>query len=86
MRILVPVKRVVDPYAKVKPLADGSGIDTGGLKFEINPFDEIAVEEASRHAVLCKIVCYSYKANLGICSSRYSASNRSLEFRKTLRK
>lgn len=48
MRILVPVKRVVDPYAKVKPLADGSGIDTTGVKFEINPFDEIAMEEAVR--------------------------------------
>src|SRR5690242_3516204 len=48
MKILVPVKRVVDPYAKVRPMADGSGIDTTGLKFEINPFDEIAVEEAVR--------------------------------------
>jgi electron transfer flavoprotein beta subunit len=48
MTILVPVKRVVDPYAKVKPLADGSGIDTTGVKFEINPFDEIALEEAVR--------------------------------------
>lgn len=48
MKILVPVKRVVDPYAKVRPLADGSGIDTTGQKFEINPFDEIAVEEAVR--------------------------------------
>lgn len=49
MIILVPVKRVVDPYARVKPLADGSGIDTSGVKFEINPFDEIALEEAVRH-------------------------------------
>jgi electron transfer flavoprotein beta subunit len=48
MRILVPVKRVVDPFAKVRPLSDGSGVDTGGQKFEINPFDEIAVEEAVR--------------------------------------
>lgn len=48
MIILVPVKRVVDPYAKVRPLGDGSGIDTTGVKFEINPFDEIAVEEAVR--------------------------------------
>ncbi len=48
MRILVPVKRVVDPYAKVRPLPDGSGVDTGGLKFDINPFDEIAVEESVR--------------------------------------
>lgn len=48
MIILVPVKRVIDPYAKVRPLSDGSGIDTTGVKFEINPFDEIAVEEAVR--------------------------------------
>src|SRR5688572_29947132 len=48
MRILCPVKRVVDPFAKVKPLPDGSGIDAGGAKYEINPFDEIAVEEAVR--------------------------------------
>ena len=48
MNILVPIKRVVDPYTKVRPLPDGSGIDTTGVKFEINPFDEIAVEEAVR--------------------------------------
>jgi electron transfer flavoprotein beta subunit len=48
MTILVPVKRVIDPYAKVKPLPDGSGLDTATTKFEINPFDEIALEEAVR--------------------------------------
>lgn len=48
MKVLVPIKRVVDPYAKVRPLSDGSGVDTTGVKFEINPFDEIAVEEAVR--------------------------------------
>ena len=48
MKILVPIKRVVDPFSKVRPLADGSGLDTAGLKFEINPFDEIAIEEAVR--------------------------------------
>ncbi len=48
MTILVPIKRVVDPYAKVRPLADGSGIDTSSVKFEVNPFDEIALEEAVR--------------------------------------
>lgn len=48
MKILVTVKRVVDPYAKVKPLPDGSAMDTTGLKFDVNPFDEIAVEEAVR--------------------------------------
>ncbi|MCW5936136.1 MAG: electron transfer flavoprotein subunit beta/FixA family protein [Fimbriimonadaceae bacterium] len=48
MRIMVPVKRVVDPYAKVRPLADGSGLDVASVKFDVNPFDEIAVEEAVR--------------------------------------
>lgn len=48
MKIVVPIKRVVDPYAKVKPLADGSGLDVAQIKFEINPFDEIAMEEAVR--------------------------------------
>jgi electron transfer flavoprotein beta subunit len=48
MKILVPVKRVIDPYAKVRTLPDGSGIDLGGIKFEVNPFDEIAVEQAVR--------------------------------------
>ncbi len=48
MKILVPVKRVVDPFAKVKPLSDGSGLDTASAKFDVNPFDEIAVEEAVR--------------------------------------
>lgn len=48
MRILVPLKRVPDPYAKVKPNAAGTAIDTAGVKFEINPFDEIALEEAVR--------------------------------------
>jgi electron transfer flavoprotein beta subunit len=48
MTLLVPIKRVVDPYAKVRPLPDGSGLDTGGTKFEVNPFDEIALEEAVR--------------------------------------
>lgn len=48
MKILVPIKRVIDPYAKVKPLEDGSALNLSGVKFEINPFDEIAIEEAVR--------------------------------------
>jgi electron transfer flavoprotein beta subunit len=48
MKILVPVKRVADPYAKVGPTSDGAAIDYAGAKFEINPFDEIAMEEAVR--------------------------------------
>lgn len=48
MTILVPIKRVIDPYAKVRALPDGSGLDTAGLKFDVNPFDEIAMEQAVR--------------------------------------
>lgn len=48
MTILVPIKRVPDPYSKVKPLSDESGLDLGGVKFDVNPFDEIAMEQAVR--------------------------------------
>ena len=48
MRILVPVKRVVDYEAKIRVKSDGSGIETDGIKWIVNPFDEIAVEEAIR--------------------------------------
>ncbi|AYH43546.1 electron transfer flavoprotein subunit beta/FixA family protein [Azoarcus sp. DN11] len=48
MKILVPVKRVVDYNVKVRVKADGSGVDLGGVKMSMNPFDEIAVEEAVR--------------------------------------
>jgi electron transfer flavoprotein beta subunit len=48
MKILVPVKRVPDWQIKLKLLADGSGIQTEGIKWIINTFDEIAVEEAIR--------------------------------------
>ncbi|MCJ8324065.1 MAG: electron transfer flavoprotein subunit beta/FixA family protein [Rhizobiales bacterium] len=48
MKILVPVKRVVDYNVKVRVKADGSGVDTANVKMSMNPFDEIAVEEALR--------------------------------------
>ena len=48
MKILVPAKRVPDPNSTIKVKADGSGIVTDGLKWVINPFDEIAIEEALR--------------------------------------
>ncbi len=48
MKILVPVKRVVDYNIKPRVKADGSGVDTTGVKMSMNPFDEIAVEEAVR--------------------------------------
>jgi electron transfer flavoprotein beta subunit len=48
MKILVSVKRVVDFNVKVRVKADGSGVETGNVKMSMNPFDEIAVEEAVR--------------------------------------
>ena len=48
MKIIVPVKRVVDYNVKVRVKPDGSGIDLANVKMSMNPFDEIAVEEALR--------------------------------------
>ena len=48
MKLLVPVKRVVDFNVKVRVRPDGSGVDTSNVKMSMNPFDEIAVEEAVR--------------------------------------
>ena len=48
MKVLVPVKRVVDYNVKVRVKADGSGVDIANVKMSMNPFDEIAVEEATR--------------------------------------
>jgi electron transfer flavoprotein beta subunit len=48
MKILVPVKRVVDYNVKVRVKSDGSGMDLAGVKMSMNPFDEIAIEEAVR--------------------------------------
>jgi electron transfer flavoprotein beta subunit len=48
MKVLVAVKRVVDYNVKVRVKSDGSGIDLAGVKMSMNPFDEIAVEEATR--------------------------------------
>ena len=48
MKILVPVKRVVDYNVKVRVKSDGTGVETTGVKMSMNPFDEIAVEEAVR--------------------------------------
>lgn len=48
MKILVPIKRVVDYNVKIRVKADNSGVDTQNVKMSVNPFDEIAVEEAIR--------------------------------------
>lgn len=62
MKILVPVKRVVDYNVKVRVKADGSGIDLANVKMSMNPFDEIAVEEAIRlkeKGAAAEIICVS---------------------------
>jgi electron transfer flavoprotein beta subunit len=46
MKVLVPVKRVIDAYVKVRVKNDGSGVETTNIKMSMNPFDEIAVEQA----------------------------------------
>jgi electron transfer flavoprotein beta subunit len=48
MKVLVTVKRVIDPYVKVRVKADGSGVETANVKMSINPFCEIACEQAVR--------------------------------------
>jgi electron transfer flavoprotein beta subunit len=48
MKVLVPIKRVIDPYVKIRVKADGKGVETDQVKMAINPFDEIAIEEAVR--------------------------------------
>jgi electron transfer flavoprotein beta subunit len=48
MKVLVPVKRVIDHNLQARVKADGSGVDLANLKMSMNPFDEIAVEEAIR--------------------------------------
>ena len=62
MKVLVAVKRVVDYNVKVRPKADGSGVELNNLKMSINPFCEIAVEEAVRlkeNGVATEIVAVS---------------------------
>jgi electron transfer flavoprotein beta subunit len=48
MKVLAPVKRVIDYNVKIRVKADGSGVETANVKMSMNPFDEIAVEEAVR--------------------------------------
>jgi electron transfer flavoprotein beta subunit len=62
MKVLVSVKRVVDYNVKVRVKSDGSGVDTANVKMSMNPFDEIAVEEAVRlkeKGVVTEIVAIS---------------------------
>ena len=50
MKIIVPVKRVIDYNVKPRVKSDGTGVDLANVKMSMNPFDEIAVEEAIRLA------------------------------------
>jgi len=62
MKILVPVKRAIDKDVKIRVKADGSGVELGNVKMSMNPFDEIAVEEAIRlkeGGKATEIVCVS---------------------------
>jgi len=62
MKLLVPVKRVVDYNVKVRVKSDGSGVETNGVKMSMNPFDEIAVEEAIRlkeKGIATEIIAFS---------------------------
>jgi electron transfer flavoprotein beta subunit len=68
MKVLVPVKRVVDYNVKVRVKSDGSAVETAGVKMSMNPFDEIAVEEAIRlkeKGVVTEIVAVS--AGIAAC-------------------
>lgn len=62
MKAFVPIKRVPDYQVKVKVRSDGSGVETDGIKWIVNPFDEIAIEEALRlkeKGVLTEVVAVS---------------------------
>ncbi|NMG33691.1 electron transfer flavoprotein subunit beta/FixA family protein [Azoarcus sp. TTM-91] len=75
MKILVPVKRVVDYNVKVRVKADGSGVDVANVKMSMNPFDEIAVEEAVRlkeAGIATEVVAVS--AGVGACQETLRAA------------
>lgn len=67
MKILVPVKRVIDPYVKIRVKSDGTGVETQQVKMVLNPFDEIALEEAIRlkeKGMATEVVCVSIGAQV----------------------
>ena len=75
MKILVPVKRVVDYNVKVRVKADGSGVDLANVKMSMNPFDEIAVEEAVRlkeKGVVTEVIAVS--CGVGACQETLRAA------------
>ena len=82
MKLLVPVKRVVDYNVKVRVQADGTGVETAGVKMSMNPFDEIAVEEAVRlkeKGVATEIVAVS----MGVAAMRRDDPHRARDGRRS---
>ena len=69
MKVLVPVKRVVDYNVKVRVKSDNTGVDIANVKMSMNPFDEIAVEEAVRlkeKGIVTEVIATSFlKASVG---------------------
>src|SRR6185437_12858628 len=84
MKVLVPVKRVIDFNVAVRVKADRTGVDLANVKMSINPFDEIAVEEAVRlkeKGLASEIVCVSIgppKAEEAIRSSLALGADRGI--------
>jgi electron transfer flavoprotein beta subunit len=68
MKVLVPVKRVVDYNVKVRVRSDGTGVDIANVKMSMNPFDEIALEEATRLKEAGKVAeVVAVSAGVGQC-------------------
>lgn len=66
MKIIVAVKRVIDPYVKIRVKSDSSGVETQNIKMAMNPFDEIAIEEALRmreHHLATEVIAVSIGCN-----------------------
>ena len=81
MKVIVPVKRVVDYNVKVRVKSDGTGVDIANVKMSMNPFDEIAVEEAVRlkeKGVVTEVIAVSCAAHRhgDWCQSRHLGGNR----------
>jgi len=80
MKVLVPVKRVIDYNVKVRVKADGSGVDLANVKMSMNPFDEIAVEEAIRlkeKGVATEVVVVSIRRRRCAMRWRWAPTGRS---------
>jgi len=73
MKILVPVKRVVDFNVKVRVKSDGSGVELANVKMSMNPFDEIAVEEAQERILAAQTLVASAQENFRLAQGRFDA-------------